>query len=307
MAAAAVQAPADALVDEGGVPVPPQYKPQPLYDFRQFPEEARGFKVGVTKLGRLGTKRKLDEYAEQVREGLAAIFCSGGTDMHAASGGGGGRRHGTLQLQAVPALPPLACVAAACRSLLPGACLLRVGPSAACSPADPSAARPPSRLPHLPDPHSLLICPTPRLQVEREQAEMEEKSPAELAAAVAVAAAPLAKRAKHNTLGVGKASGRDWKVPAQRAGTLRNPKLSTSWEKKMANKAEADAFKGRKRAAKAAKGEAAAAERQRREAAKKKKEEARAKAAVVTRVSAATAKRMMKSKKGRKQLRTGDA
>ncbi|PSC71626.1 coiled-coil domain-containing 86 [Micractinium conductrix] len=208
MAAAAVQAPADALVDEGGVPVPPQYKPQPLYDFRQFPEEARGFKVGVTKLGRLGTKRKLDEYAEQV---------------------------------------------------------------------------------------------------EREQAEMEEKSPAELAAAVAVAAAPLAKRAKHNTLGVGKASGRDWKVPAQRAGTLRNPKLSTSWEKKMANKAEADAFKGRKRAAKAAKGEAAAAERQRREAAKKKKEEARAKAAVVTRVSAATAKRMMKSKKGRKQLRTGDA
>ena len=48
------------------VPVPPQYKAQPLYDFRQFPDTTRGYKVGVTKWGRVGTKRKLDEYAEQV-------------------------------------------------------------------------------------------------------------------------------------------------------------------------------------------------------------------------------------------------
>ena len=48
------------------VPVPPQYKHQPLHDFRQFPDVTRGFKVGVTKLGRPGTKRKLDDYAEQV-------------------------------------------------------------------------------------------------------------------------------------------------------------------------------------------------------------------------------------------------
>ncbi len=54
-----------AAVEE--VPVPPQYKPQPLYDFRQFPHETRGFKVGVTKYGKVGTKRKLEEYAEQVR------------------------------------------------------------------------------------------------------------------------------------------------------------------------------------------------------------------------------------------------
>ncbi len=29
------------------VPVPPQYKPQPLYDFRHFPSETRGYKVGA--------------------------------------------------------------------------------------------------------------------------------------------------------------------------------------------------------------------------------------------------------------------
>lgn len=46
--------------------MPPQYKPQPLYDFRNAPDETRGFKVGVTKYGRQGTKRKLEEYAEQV-------------------------------------------------------------------------------------------------------------------------------------------------------------------------------------------------------------------------------------------------
>ena len=49
------------------VPVPPQYQHQPQYDFRQFPDETRGFKVGVTKLGRVGTKRELEAYAEQVR------------------------------------------------------------------------------------------------------------------------------------------------------------------------------------------------------------------------------------------------
>lgn len=135
-----------------------------------------------------------------------------------------------------------------------------------------------------------------------------QEADGEAVAAAAVAATRVAKRAKHNVLGTGKASGRaDWKVPGQRAGTLRNPKLSTSWEKKMAIKAEETAFKERKREAVAARKEAAAEARRRKEEAKKRKEEARTKAAVVTRVSAATAKRMMKSKKGRKLLRTGDA
>ncbi len=43
-------------------------------------------------------------------------------------------------------------------------------------------------------------------------------------------------------------SGRgDWKLPANPARVLRNPNLSTSWEKKMKDKAEGDSFKQRKR------------------------------------------------------------
>ncbi len=43
------------------------------------------------------------------------------------------------------------------------------------------------------------------------------------------------------------ASGRPWKVPGERAGSFKNPLLSTSWEKKMKDKAERDAFKVVKR------------------------------------------------------------
>ena len=38
-------------------------------------------------------------------------------------------------------------------------------------------------------------------------------------------------------------SGRGWKEPASRASLLRNPLLATSWEKKMADKAQAAAFR----------------------------------------------------------------
>ena len=117
----------------------------------------------------------------------------------------------------------------------------------------------------------------------------------------------MPKRAKHNTVGLGKTSGRAWKAPGERAGSLRNPKLGSSWEKKMAAKAETDAYKARKREALEARRAAATEERKRREAAKARKAERQAAAAVTTRVSAATARRMLKSKKGRKQLRTGDA
>lgn len=55
-----------------------QYKPQTLYDFRAAPSATRGYKVGITKLGRQGTKRKLEEYAEQVGGGdLAGACCWG--------------------------------------------------------------------------------------------------------------------------------------------------------------------------------------------------------------------------------------
>lgn len=45
------------------------------------------------------------------------------------------------------------------------------------------------------------------------------------------------------------ASGRGWKVPGERAGSLRNPLLSSSWDKKMADKAAAQQFRAVKKAA----------------------------------------------------------
>ena len=47
--------------------VPTQDVPPTLYAFRAMPDGPRGYKVGITKKGHLGSKRKLDEYAEQVR------------------------------------------------------------------------------------------------------------------------------------------------------------------------------------------------------------------------------------------------
>lgn len=165
----------------------------------------------------------------------------------------------------------------------------------------PAVAHPPGRAAAL---QQTLLAVSLRSQVELEQehASMDEGN----AAAVAAEVTRVCKRAKHNVVGSGKASGRDWKVPGQRAGSLKNPKLSTSWEKKMADKAVETAFKEQKRAALAAAKEAAAEARRKKEAAKQRKKEAQERSAVVTRVSAATAKRMMKSKKGRKLLQTRD-
>lgn len=122
--------------------------------------------------------------------------------------------------------------------------------------------------------------------------------------AAAVDFAPT-KRTKSNVVGVGRTSGRSWKAPGQRAGSLRNPKLSTSWEKKMADKAKAQAFRDAKKEAKALVGEAKREARERKEAAKARKEENRRNSEVTVRVSAETAKKMLKSKKDRKKLRAG--
>ena len=192
------------------------------------------------------------------------------------------------------------------------------------------------------------------------------------------AAAPAAKRVRRNTLGVGGASGRPWKQPAQRASSGGAPQLKSTWEKKMRLKAEASAFRSAKQEARqvgcrwcrgegrgepnrggaggaavparcggarlgrwvdeqavapgarwrgglpthvclpplppcqpaschhqAAK-EKRDAVRAKKAAAVARKEEARQRAAVVTPVTAATAKRMLKSKKQRKLLKTAD-
>jgi hypothetical protein len=55
--------PVEESTEEG---VPAQWTPQTLYDFRSMPDGPRGYKVRVTKKGHVGSKRRLDEYREQV-------------------------------------------------------------------------------------------------------------------------------------------------------------------------------------------------------------------------------------------------
>ncbi|KDD72839.1 hypothetical protein H632_c2829p1, partial [Helicosporidium sp. ATCC 50920] len=113
------------------------------------------------------------------------------------------------------------------------------------------------------------------------------------------------KKPKLDTTGLARASNRSWKAPAPRAGTLKAPGLSTAWADKMRVKKEQSMYKEQKKEAldafKAKKSEA----RRRMEAALSLKAENRAKSEVTVRVSADTARRMLKTKKGRKQLRAG--
>lgn len=110
---------------------------------------------------------------------------------------------------------------------------------------------------------------------------------------------------KHNSVGQAKVSGRSWKAPGQKMSTLRSgssKKLSTTWEKKMKEKAVLKDLRDRKKEALEQKKEAARAAREQREAAKKRKEENRQKSVVTQVVSSATARKMSKSKKQRKKL-----
>jgi rRNA-processing protein CGR1 len=112
---------------------------------------------------------------------------------------------------------------------------------------------------------------------------------------------------RQNSVGAGKVSGRSWKVPGEKMSGLRSgssKKLSTSWEKKMKEKAEMKDLRERKKMALEEKKAAARAAREQREEAKKRKEENRKKSVVTTVVSSATARRMAKSKKQRKKLVT---
>lgn len=111
---------------------------------------------------------------------------------------------------------------------------------------------------------------------------------------------------KHNNVGQGKVSGRTWKAPGQKMSTIRagsSSKISTSWERKMKDKAVLKEMRERKKEAleevKRVKREA----REQKEEAKKRKEENRKKSGLVTQVvSAKTARKMAKTKKGRKKL-----
>ena len=55
--------------------IPSQVVPPTLYDFRAMPDGPRGYKVGITKKGHLGSKRKLDAYQEQVRSSDISRSC----------------------------------------------------------------------------------------------------------------------------------------------------------------------------------------------------------------------------------------
>ena len=112
------------------------------------------------------------------------------------------------------------------------------------------------------------------------------------------------KRPKLDTVGTAKVSGRSWKQPEARSGSLRNPGLSSSWDKKMRDKAEMGALRQRKRDAQELHREAVKAKKDEREAARVRKEANRAKSTVTQRIKASTAKRMAKNKKLRKKLVT---
>lgn len=56
--------------------MPPQYVSTPGTDLRAAPLGPRGYKSGVKKTGRPGTKRKLEEYAIQV--GAIGLHLVGG-------------------------------------------------------------------------------------------------------------------------------------------------------------------------------------------------------------------------------------
>lgn len=118
---------------------------------------------------------------------------------------------------------------------------------------------------------------------------------------------PPVKRTKHNTLGAGKESGRPWKAAGERASSLKNPLLSSSWETKMQAKREHKQFQAARTEALAVHKEKLAVQRKRHEAAKQRREQNRRKSAVVQKITNhATLRKMMASKKQRKKLMTAD-
>lgn len=140
-------------------------------------------------------------------------------------------------------------------------------------------------------------------QAQQEQATVNAEEAAEEGASI-----QTRKKTKHDTVGVGKVSGRPWKVPGERAGSLKSAVLSTTWEKKMALKAERQSFVSHKREVVTARKEKLAAARRQREAAKKRKEENRRKSTITQKVTnPAKLKKLLKGKKSRKRIITGDA
>lgn len=115
------------------------------------------------------------------------------------------------------------------------------------------------------------------------------------------------KRQKLDGVAYRKVSGKVWKSGNDKASTKKTASLSSTWEKKMANKAGREHFMTfKKEAVAAAKSKRKAAADQRR-LAKERKDANKAKSTVVQKITnSATLKKMMKSKKDRKKLKTAD-
>mmetsp|Transcript_14095 Transcript_14095/g.36182 ORF Transcript_14095/g.36182 Transcript_14095/m.36182 type:complete len:187 (-) Transcript_14095:224-784(-) len=118
--------------------------------------------------------------------------------------------------------------------------------------------------------------------------------------------APKKPRAEvaRDVVGVGRTSKRTWKEPGQKMEKITK---KTSWEKKMAQKAETKRYRENKDAAVSAFKEKRKAMADRRKEAEKRKAENRKKAEVVQVIrNPATLKRMMKNRKMKKKLVTRD-
>eukprot|EP00877_Chromochloris_zofingiensis_P012428 jgi/Chrzof1/7439/Cz02g24030.t1 len=140
-------------------------------------------------------------------------------------------------------------------------------------------------------------------------AEPVAEGPMDMEEDVVAAAEPdmASKRQRLDGESYRKVSGKVWKTPGRKAGTDKACILGTSWEKKMADKALRRQLQQQKHAAQEAIKEKRKAIGQQRRQAKERKTAAQQKSAVVQKISnAATVKKMMKSKKQRKLLKTAD-
>lgn len=123
-------------------------------------------------------------------------------------------------------------------------------------------------------------------------------------------AAPAVKRQRAEGVAYRNVSGKSWKeAPSKRASADKNAIVNkhSSWEKKMQEKAQKKAFQEQKAAALDAIKAKRKAAAQHRQAVKDRKKANQEKSVQVQQITnAATLKKMMKSKKQRKMLRTAD-
>lgn len=147
-------------------------------------------------------------------------------------------------------------------------------------------------------------------EAEEQQQQQQSRQP-EAMDTDGQASADAAPSAKRRRVAEGEpyrtVSGKVWKGPGFKAGTYKSAVVGTSWEQKMAAKAARKQFAEQKAAASEARRDKRKAKSAERAAAKERKKDNQAKSAVVQKITnAATVKKMLKSKKQRKLVKTAD-